>query len=61
MNKLIELLIIGLFLAVKLIVTGICLAIGFSIGGIIMNKTKTKIAKHKQTKMNKEEPITVAV
>jgi hypothetical protein len=59
MNKLIQLLIIVVFMAVKLIVTGICLAIGFSLGGIVMNKVKHKYETNKKKPRKEDIPVAV--
>ena len=61
MNKLGEWLLIGVIVVLKLVVTGICLAIGFALGNILMTKAKTKLDKRKQSRVNKEEPIPAAV
>ena len=50
LNKLMLWLIVGVLYAIKLIATGICLAIGFSLGGSIVKQIKIKkeIAKIKE-------------
>jgi len=59
MNKLIQLLVIAVFMAVKLIVTGICLAIGFALGGIVMNKIKRKYETNKNKPRKEDIPVAV--
>ena len=45
MSDLIKWIIIGILVILKLIITGICLAIGFKIGYIIVDKYEKIIAK----------------
>jgi hypothetical protein len=42
MNDLFKLLIIGILVILKLIITGICLAIGFKVGYMIMDKVEKR-------------------
>jgi uncharacterized protein YneF (UPF0154 family) len=45
MNKIAEYLVLAVVAICKLLITGICLAIGFRIGGLITQYTEKKLAK----------------
>lgn len=46
-DKIISIVLIAIFAIVKLLITGVCLAIGFRIGGLFMAHTEKRIASRK--------------
>jgi hypothetical protein len=45
MNDLLKLVIVGILVVIKLIVTGICLAIGFKLGYLIVGEAEKRMSK----------------
>jgi hypothetical protein len=47
MNKLISLAIVGILAILKLVLTGVCLAVGFNLGSHIYNKARLRAYRSK--------------
>jgi hypothetical protein len=45
MDKLVGYIVIGILAICKLLITGVCLAIGFKIGGVIVAETEKRMAR----------------